>query len=112
VAAAMAEALVTLACLPDTRADVERALFEHDVPSRDAYGSGKLEYYEVEPFPLIDRADAIWNHLRPGDLYAWPCDEGFFVTLSYHVYWDVEHTLDAEFFEGKFGNLCGSVAVP
>ena len=96
--------------LPDKyssmRADIERHLFEHYEPYKEAVGAGELD---APSFPTIQVPTDVWPHTKVERVLVEPLDSVPTVEIAYRVTWDEEHTLGAWIRDWRVFELCGSV---
>ncbi len=101
--------------LPDRydslRSQIQVSLFEHYEPYRDADSAGELQRFE--PFPKIERPDAVWPHVFAQYVLIEPLrgspKGGPTIEIAYRVAWDEEHTVGARLQGWQVFELCGSV---
>lgn len=109
-----AEALRAARSLPadfaSWRNAIERGLFEHYLPYREAVTAGQLDL--PASLGALATPSAVWPHAEVDFVQVTPLDGELTVEIGYRVAWDEEHTLGARFRRGRMVELCGSVLRP
>ena len=85
--------------LPALIPAIEKALFEHYEPYREA----------ADPLRGLDTPPEVWQHVTPRFVTIEPLSGVPTVELAYETRWDVEHTVAARFQDWALRELCGSV---
>ena len=88
------------------REDIQRHLFEHYEPYKEAAGAGELDAPSI---PEIQAPADIWPHTKVDRVLIEPLEGIPTVEVAYRVAWDEEHTLGARIREWRMFELCGSV---
>jgi hypothetical protein len=88
------------------RDDIQRHLFEHYEPYKDAVGAGELD---APSFPTIQAPMDVWPHTKVDRVLIEPIQGISTVEVAYRVAWDEEHTLGAWIRDWHVFKLCGSV---
>lgn len=65
-----------------------------------------------EPMPVIAQLGDVWSYTVLDFVAVTALAGKVSVELGYRVDWDIEHTLGAQFEDGWFIALCGSVVRP
>jgi hypothetical protein len=105
-----ASSLVLARALPEQystlRDEIQRHLFEHYEPYKQALEAGELDAHS---FPAIHEPRDVWPHTNLERVLIEPLDGVPTVEVAYRVAWDEEHTLGARFRNWRVVELCGSV---
>ena len=86
---------------------IERALFEHYEPYREAIAAAAVK--PEADLSGLTRAEQVWGWVRLVRVLIEPLGRRPTVELAYDTAWDVEHTLGARFQEWTLVELSGSV---
>lgn len=90
----------------DLRDEIQRHLFEHYEPYKEAVGAGELD---APSFPAIQAAPDVWRHATVERVLIEPMEGISTIEVAYRVAWDEEHTLGAWIRDWQMFELCGSV---
>jgi hypothetical protein len=84
---------------------IERALFEHYEPYREAAEHAE----DAQPVPGLAHPGDVWGHVNLRFVRVEPLDGTLTVEIAYETAWDVEHTVAARLQRWTLLELCGSV---
>ncbi len=87
-------------------ADIQRGLFEHYIPYREAADAGASGDGSC---PHIARAEDVWPYVKPAHVLVEPMQGRWTIEIAFATAWDVEHTVAAIFQDQRFVELNGSV---
>lgn len=85
---------------------IQRHLFEHYEPYRDAARAGEIDAPDLPPIRV---PSDVWPHTSVEQVLVEPLDGILTIEIAYNVRWDEEHTLGARIRDGRVVELCGSV---
>src|SRR5262249_7001123 len=88
------------------REDIQRHLFEHYEPYKEAVSVGELD---AQSFPIIQAPTDVWPHAKVERVLIEPLQGVPTVEVAYRVAWDEEHTVGAWIRDWRVFELCGSV---
>lgn len=83
--------------------DIQRGLFEHYEPYRQAHETG--DYRAGEPFPRLNNDASLWQRVRLVGVTI-DADE---IEVAYETDWDEEHTVGARIRDGQLVEMNGSI---
>ena len=87
---------------------IERALFDHYEPYRDA--ASELDLDDVgDAIPAIARSADVWRHVRHPLVRVADAGDDFDVRFAFEVAWDVEHTIGIFVHDWAIYDVSGSV---
>jgi hypothetical protein len=86
--------------------NIQRSLFEHYAPYKEAVGAGEVG---SEPCLSIASVDAVWAYVTPAHILIELMGGAPTVEIAFRAAWDEEHTLGARFQGWQFVELNGSV---
>jgi hypothetical protein len=93
------------------RPAIERELFDHYTPYREAVAAEEMSA-PSSGLPPIEAPSLVWLHTILVFVQVAPISGVLAVEIGYQVTWDEEHTLGARFRDGQLLELCGSVLAP
>jgi hypothetical protein len=86
---------------------IQRGLFEHYQPYREAMAFG--EEMDGERCPEIADEGTVWGFVSPAHVRIDPLGNFITVEIAFTVAWDEDHTLGARFQGWRFVELNGSI---
>ena len=106
-----ADALSTARELADVWAHnqgpIERALFAHYEPYREAVACGELAPPAAQV--VVSSSGDVWKHVEVQSASVTLLDGSLVAGVALAVAWDEEHTVGARFSDGQFTELNGSI---
>jgi|GEM_PF-3220547 len=94
---------------PALKKEIEKHLYEHYEPYKEAADAGQEVWPVGGKFPKIGSPSEVWKSTKPIRVIVESTNPGSKLEVAFEVGWDEEHTVAATIENWKTTDFCGSV---